>query len=74
MKGPTMLRFALVAVMALTTGTAFADEVIIHRDDAPPPSSRTVTETHSGDTGCASKTVKKENDLGDSKTVTKSDC
>ena len=68
-----MLRTALAAAVMLAAGTALADEVIIHRDTPPPETSRTVTETH-GDAGCSSKTVHKENDMGDSKTVTKSDC
>ncbi len=68
-----MLRTVLAVATMLATGSAFADEVVIHRDSPPPESSRTVTETHS-DAGCSSKTVHKENDVGDSKTVTKSDC
>lgn len=67
----------LSAALVLCAGTAFADEVIIHRDStdvAPPPSSSTTVETHHSDDGCASKTVHKENDEGDSKTVTKSNC
>ena len=68
-----MLRTALAAAAMLAAGAAFADEVVIHRDSPPPETSRSVTETHT-DTGCSSKTVHKENDMGDSKTVTKSDC
>ena len=70
-----MLKVVLVAATMLVTGTAFADEVVIHRDDAPPPpSSSTTVEHHESSDGCSSKTVHKENDMGDSKTVTKSDC
>lgn len=71
-----MLKVVLVAATMLVTGTAFADEVIIHRDDVPPPptSSSTTVEHHESADGCSSKTVHKENDLGDSKTVTKSNC
>ena len=71
-----MLKIMLVAATVFTAGTAFADEVIIHRDDAPPPppSSSTTVEQHETADGCSSKTVHKENDMGDSKTVTKSDC
>lgn len=68
-----MLKIAFVAASMLVAGSAFADEVVIHRDDAPPPSSTTVEHRESSD-GCSSKTVHKENDMGDSKTVTKSDC
>ena len=69
-----MLKVMLVTAAMLVTGTAFADEVVIHRDDAPPPSSSTTVEHHESSDGCSSKTVHKENDMGDSKTVTKSDC
>lgn len=70
-----MLKVVLVAATMLVTGTAFADEVVIHRDDVPPPpSTSTTVEHHESSDGCSSKTVHKENDMGDSKTVTKSDC
>lgn len=70
-----MLKVVLVAATMLVTGTAFADEVVIHHDDVPPPpSSSTTVEHRESSDGCASKTVHKENDLGDSKTVTKSNC
>ncbi len=70
-----MLKVVLVAATMLVTGTAFADEVIIHRDDAPPPpSSSTTVEHHESADGCSSKTVHKENDMGDSKTVSRSNC
>ena len=70
-----MLKVVLVAATMLVTGTAFADEVVIHHDDVPPPpSSSTTVEHRESSDGCSSKTVHKENDMGDSKTVTKSDC
>lgn len=71
-----MLRTMLIAATMLGAGTAFADEVIIHRDDAPPPppASSTTVETHRSVDGCESKTVHKENDEGDSKTVHKENC
>lgn len=70
-----MLKVMLLAATMLGTGTAFADDVVIHRDgaDAPPAASTTVEKHDSGD-GCQSKTVHKENDEGDSKTVQKSNC
>ena len=69
-----MLKMLLVAGTMLVAGSAFADEVIIHREDAPPPSaSKTVVEHHD-EGGCDSKTVHKENSMGDSTTVKKSDC
>jgi hypothetical protein len=71
-----MLKIMLLAATMLTAGTAFADEVIIHRDsvDAPTPSSTTTIEKHESSDGCASKTVHKENDAGDSKTVKTTNC
>ena len=72
-----MLRIALLAGALVIAGSAFADEVIIHRDDAlppPPASTSTTVEHHSSGDGCSSSSVHKENDMGDSKTVTKSDC
>ena len=74
-----MLKVMLLATATvLVTGTAFADEVIIHRDSvetAPPPvSSSTTVERRSSSDGCDSKTVHKENDTGDSKTVTTTNC
>ena len=62
------------------SGTAMADEVIIHRDAAPvvadpaPSSTTTTVEKHEGADGCASKTVHQENDVGDSKTVHTENC
>lgn len=70
-----MLKIMLVTGTMLISGSAFADEVVIHHDDVPPPPSSTTTvEHHESSDGCSSKTVHKENDMGDSKTVTKSDC
>ena len=43
--------------------------VIVEKHEAPVVEHRTV-ETH----GCATTTVRKENDMGDSKTVTKKEC
>ena len=70
-----MLKVLLISATFLGAGTAFADEVIIHRDDAPPPpSSTTSVESHRSADGCESKTIHKENDEGDSKTVHKENC
>ena len=71
-----MLKIMLITATMFTAGTAFADEVIIHRDsaDAPPPSTTTTIEKHESADGCASKTVHKENDAGDSKTVKTTNC
>ncbi len=71
-----MLKAMLIAAVVLSAGAAYADDVIIHRDsvDAPPPSSSTTVEKHTSADGCASKTVHKENDAGDSKTVNSTSC
>ena len=70
-----MLKIMLVVGLTVVAGSAFADEVIIHRDDAPPPpTSKTVVEHHDAVSGCESKTVHKENGMGDATTVKKSDC
>ena len=69
-----MLKIILVAGTMVFAGSAFAEEVIIHREDAPPPpTSKTVVEHHDA-VGCETKTVHKENGMGDSTTVKKSDC
>ena len=70
--------------LALLTGSALAEETtVIHRDG--PDADRTVVHrsvgpeaerkviTRDGD-GCASKTVKKSNDVGDSVSKTVSNC
>ena len=70
-----MFKVVIAAIAMLVTGSAFADEVVIHRDDVPPPPSTSTTVEHrESSDGCSSKTVHKENDMGDSKTVTHSDC
>ena len=58
----------------LAAGNAFADEVIIHREDSPPPATKTVVEHHDSADGCESKSVHKEDGMGSSTTVKKSDC
>ncbi|SFL07533.1 hypothetical protein [Methylorubrum salsuginis] len=79
------MRKALLAAAALTlaglTG-ASAQTTVIERDapdrvvvDRPATtSSTTVERRESTSTGCSSKTVTKENDVGDRKTVTKESC
>ncbi|GJD30762.1 hypothetical protein PMNALOAF_2012 [Methylobacterium adhaesivum] len=75
-------RLFAVATLALLVGApalAQAETTIIRRD-APdvvverPASERKTVETRESGDGCASKTVTKENDLGDRKTVTKEVC
>lgn len=74
-----MVKLMIFAAALFGTGTAYADEVVIHRD-APavvverPAATSTTVEHHVSSDGCATKTVHKENDMGDSKTVTKTDC
>lgn len=72
-----------VACTLLGSAGAIAEETtVIHRDSSPSVTvetreapavveKRTVT---TGTTGCGSTTVHKENDRGDSKTVTKENC
>ena len=79
------MRTTLLAAAALTlaglTG-ASAQTTVIERDapdrvvvDRPATtSSTTVERRESTTTGCSSKTVTKENDVGDRKTVTKESC
>jgi hypothetical protein len=72
-----MIKSVLTASAILFAGSAYADEVVIHRD-APAavvtPSEHTTVEHRSASDGCASKSIHKENDMGDSKTVTKTNC
>jgi hypothetical protein len=81
------MRLMLIAAasLALSGGAALADEVTIHHDVAPAPG--VVVEhraadvdvhkkkviTHDED-GCATKTVKKTNGMGDTMKKTKSNC
>lgn len=73
-----MRTLLLISAGLLWGSAAYADEVIIHREAAPvvvepaPSTSTTRIEKHGA--GCDSTTVHKENDLGESKTVTKEDC
>jgi hypothetical protein len=71
-----MLRIMMIAAFALTASSAFADETIIRHDDGPAAveTSHTHVEKHISPDGCASKTVHKENDQGDSKTIHKTNC
>jgi hypothetical protein len=83
-KGDIEMRNAILALMILSGGlfassAVLADAVIIdHPGDVepvpPPPSHHEVVVEHRHDGDCHSTTVHKENDMGDSKTVTKSDC
>lgn len=74
-----MIKVMILAAAMVSAGSAYADEVVIHRDAPrevvvePPASSTTVEHRSSGD-GCATKSVHSENSMGDSKTVTKSNC
>nr|WP_043750632.1 hypothetical protein [Methylobacterium nodulans] len=74
---------ALATVAGVSTASRAEDTTVIHRDG---PAGTVVdrsttgtvekkTVTHSSDgVGCGSKTVHKENDLGESKTVHKESC
>jgi hypothetical protein len=77
-----MRKLALFGAAALLSiSCAYAEETVIHRDSgpgvgvvvgAPPVEHRTTVVAPSAP--CATTTVHKENDLGDSKTVKKTDC
>lgn len=74
-----MIKIMILAAAMASAGSAYADEVIIHRD-APrevvvePPASSTTVEHRVHSDGCATKSVHSESDTGDSKTVTKTNC
>lgn len=76
------MRYSILAAALLTvTGAAAqAQTTIIERDtpdrvvvDRPASESKTVERRETSD-GCSSKTVTKENELGDRKSVTKESC
>jgi hypothetical protein len=77
-----MRKLALLgAATLLSISCAYAEETVIRRDSgpgvgvvvgAPPVEHRTTVVAPSAP--CATTTVHKENDLGDSKTVKKTDC
>ncbi len=78
MRNP-LLAAATLALLVGAPALAQAETTIIRRD-APdvvverPASERKTVETRETADGCASKTVTKENDVGDRKTVTKEVC
>ena len=75
------MRTTLLATAALLTfcTAASAETTVIRRDgpdavvDRSATTSKSVTVHEHGD-GCTTKTVRKENDMGDSKTVKKESC
>jgi hypothetical protein len=72
------LYLMVLSGVLFASSAALADEVVIHHDgpDAvavPPPDHHVVVE-HDSSEGCQTKTVHKENDEGDSKTVSKTNC
>ena len=75
-----MIKIMILAAATLSAGSAYADEVIIHREAPravivePPVSSTTTIERREHGDGCATKSVHSENDSGDSKTVTNTNC
>lgn len=70
------------AASLLTIGYANAETTVIHRDAGPPavgvvvgaPPVEHRTTVVKGGAGCEHKTVHKENELGESKTVKKTTC
>lgn len=78
MRSPIL--FALALATLAGASAAQAETTVIRRDapdtvvvDRPSTETRTVERRESSD-GCSSKTVTKENELGDRKTVTKESC
>jgi hypothetical protein len=83
------MRLMLISASAaaLFAGSALADEVIIHRDAAPPPgamiehrsadvpadATKEKTITHDAD-GCTTKSVTKSNGEGDTMSKSKTNC
>jgi hypothetical protein len=75
------MRHTLLAAAALLSlgAAAHAQTTVIERDrpavvvDRPASESKSVTVHDHGD-GCVSKTVRKENEMGDTKTVKKESC
>ena len=73
----SIIAAAVLAASTLTGSVAFAEEVIIERARPEPviverPAPRVIEERATG--GCQTTTVHKENDLGDTKTIKKTDC
>jgi hypothetical protein len=76
--------FALIGLGSafFLSSNAFADETVIHHDDRPPGIvvPLPIPQPDRGDTTverrqhCESKTVHRENDIGDSETVRKERC
>ncbi|ACA18766.1 conserved hypothetical protein [Methylobacterium sp. 4-46] len=69
----------LALATALAAGPALAEDVTIIRRDPPPVERSTVIEKRSVEStgsvgGCETKTVRKENEFGDSKTVRSERC
>ena len=76
----SLLAAAAILTLAGVSG-ASAQTTVIERDapdrvvvDRPATTSSTTVERREHLDGCASKTVTKENDMGDRKTVTKEAC
>ena len=71
--------FLVTAALFSLGAAAQAQTTVIERDrpavvvDRPASESKSVTVHDHGD-GCVTKTVRKENDMGDSKTVKKESC
>ena len=69
------------AAVLLSVGGAYAETTVIHKDAGPgvgvvvgAPAVEHRTTVVAPSAPCATTTVHKENDLGDSKTVKKTDC
>lgn len=75
-----MVKLAFGTALLLISGSAYADEVVIHRDapavvvEHPAPVEHRSVDVERRRDDCASKTVHTENGMGDSRTVTHTDC
>ena len=75
----SLLAAATLALVIGAPAMAQAETTVIHRDGPDvvverPASERKTVETRESGDGCSSKTVTRENDVGDRKTVTKEVC
>ena len=68
------------AASLLTVGCSYAETTVIHRDPSPPAIAVVGSPVEDRTTviksriGCEHKTVHKENDMGESKTIKKTTC
>ena len=77
-----MIKTLFVAASLFVVGSAYAEETTVIRRETTPGIGVTVTppvsvehrSTVTTTTGCDTKIIHKENDMGDSKTIKKTEC